>query len=115
MAVVRIHTQKQPRRPHFIQAWMDKRGVKAAELARELDVDKSLVSRWLKGSSPSVPHQEKLAAFFHCEPESIFRHPDDDWLARFFRNRPDEEIERIKAMLEMTFPTPTSPQKVRSK
>lgn len=100
-------TVRQLRRPHYIRAWMDKRGITAADLGRELDIDKSLISRWLSGSTPSVPHQIRLAAFFHCDQEAIFRHPDDDWLAKFFRNRSSDEIERIKATLEAAFPRNT--------
>lgn len=99
-----IHTGKQPKRPHHIQDWMDRRQITAAELAREIGVDKSLVSRWLAGSSPGEESQHKLAAFFGCDQEAIFRHPDDDWLSRFFRNRSAAEIERIKATLEAAFP-----------
>jgi len=109
MAVTRIHKGKQPRRPHFLKEWMEARGnIKAADLAREINADKSLVSRWLDGSTPGVEYQEKLAAFFHCEPESIFRHPDDDWLTRFFRDRDREEIDRIKSSMEMAFPKKVS-------
>jgi transcriptional regulator with XRE-family HTH domain len=78
--------------------------MKQADLARELGVDKSVVSRWYHGTSPGTEWQAKLAALFHCEEESLFRHPDDDWMARFFRNRKREEIERMKQMLELAFP-----------
>jgi transcriptional regulator with XRE-family HTH domain len=78
-----IHKTKQPRRPHFIEAWAEARNFSQADLARELGADKSIVSRWYDGSSPSREYQERLAALFHCEPDSIFRHPDDDWMARF--------------------------------
>lgn len=86
---------------------MDRRGITAAELGRELGIDKSLISRWLAGSTPSDQHQKALAAYFHCDQESIFRHPDDDWLAKFFRDRTQDEIERIKATLEAAFPRKT--------
>lgn len=99
-----IHKSKQPRRPHYIQAWAEKRDLTQADLTRELGADKSLVSRWYSGTSPSNPWQEKLADFFGCEKESLFRHPDDDWLARFFRGRKADEVERIKATLEAAFP-----------
>lgn len=79
-------------------------GLKAADLAREIGADKSLVSRWLDGSTPGLDYQEKLAAFFGVEPESLFRHPDDDWLTRFFKGRSREEVAHIKRSLETTFP-----------
>ena len=96
--------RKQPRRPHYIPEWAEARNMKQADLARELGVDKSVVSRWYHGTSPGTEWQAKLAALFHCEEESLFRHPDDDWMARFFRNRKREEIERMKQMLELAFP-----------
>lgn len=87
---------------------MEKRNVTAAELAKETGIDKSMISRWLnEGTSPSVKSQEILAAFFECEREALFRHPDDDWIARFFRNRTEEEIQRMKALLEAAFPPKT--------
>jgi transcriptional regulator with XRE-family HTH domain len=104
VAVTRIHRGKQPRRPHFIPEWAATRKLKAADLARELGADKSVVSRWYGGASPGAEWQEKLAALFQCDPEALFRHPDDDWLSRFFRGRQRDEIERIKATLEAAFP-----------
>lgn len=77
------------------------------ELANELGADKSVVSRWYNGSTPSLDWQEKLAALFQIDREALFRHPDDDWIARFFRNRSQEERERMKRMLEAAFPPRT--------
>ena len=102
-----IHAGKQPKRPHYIPEWAGLRGFSQADLARELDVDKSVVSRWYNGSSPSEESQKRLAALFNCEPESLFRHPDDDWLTRFFVGRERDEIERIKRTLENAFPRKT--------
>ncbi|WP_296580104.1 helix-turn-helix transcriptional regulator [Xanthobacter sp.] len=100
----KIHPSKQPRRPHHIADWMDKYGLKAVDVSSELNVDKSVVSRWLSGSTPNVHHQERLAALFHTDREGLFRHPDDDWLAKFFKDRTKDELERIKATLEAAFP-----------
>lgn len=102
--VTRIHAGKQPVRPHHISEWAELRGLKQADVARELDIDKSVVSRWWKGASPSANHQQALAELFNCEPESLFRHPGDDWLAKFFKDRSVEEIDRIKQTLEIAFP-----------
>jgi transcriptional regulator with XRE-family HTH domain len=99
-----IHQKKQPRRPHFLREWMDSKGLRAVDLADELHIDKSLVSRWLSGSTPSADNQRILADFFGCEPEGLFRHPDEDWMARALRDRPREEIERIKQTIETAFP-----------
>lgn len=105
--IPRIHKSKQPRRPHYIAEWAELRGLSQADLARELGADKSVVSRWFSGTSPSVEYQERLAALFHTDPESLFRHPDDDWISRFFRDRDREEIEKMKQMLEIAFPRRT--------
>jgi transcriptional regulator with XRE-family HTH domain len=105
--VTRIHNSKQPRRPHYIEEWAERREMKQADIARELGADKSIVSRWFGGATPSQEWQEKLAALFRCDPESLFRHPDDDWLSKFFADRSRDEIERIKATLEAAFPRKT--------
>lgn len=107
VALSRIHKGKQPRRPHFIAEWAGRRGLKAVDLARELNADKSVVSRWYNGASPSEEYQDRLAALFGCDPESLFRHPDNDWLTRFFQGREQDEIARIKATLEAAFPKKT--------
>ena len=95
---------KQPDRPQFIREWAEARGWTQAELARQVGADKSVVTRWYAGSSPSSAYQKRLAKLFGCEPDSLFRHPAEDWLAKFLRGRSLEEIERIKATLEAAFP-----------
>lgn len=105
--ITRIHRSKQPRRPHFIQEWAERRNLSQADLARELDADKSVVSRWFSGTTPGLEWQEKLAGLFHCDPEALFRHPDDDWVSKFFRDRSQEELERMRTMLEAAFPKKT--------
>jgi transcriptional regulator with XRE-family HTH domain len=99
------HIQRQPRRPHHIASWAEVRQMSQADIARELGADKSIVSRWFNGTTPGLPWQEKLAALFQMEsPESLFRHPDDDWIANLFRRLRREEVERAKRMLEAAFP-----------
>lgn len=99
-----IHKSKQPRRPHHIADWADMRGLSQADIARELGADKSVISRWFSGTTPGVEWQEKLAALFHTTPEGLFRHPDDDWLSKFFADRSRAEVEKMKQMLELAFP-----------
>lgn len=103
-----IHATKTPRRPHFIQEWAELRGYKRpVDLANALRIEKSTVSRWYEGSSPNLESQEGLAELFFSDPEErdrLFRHPDDDWMTRFFRGREQDEIDRIKRSLEITFP-----------
>ena len=99
-----IHARKQGRRPHFIPEWAEMRGLRQADVAAEIGADKSLVSRWFNGATPGVEWQARLAALFHVEPDALFRHPDDDWLGQFFRDRSRSEIERIKKAMEISFP-----------
>lgn len=110
--VTRIHRTKQPNRPHFVVEWAEHRNFRTqAELRTALDADKSVVSRWYSGSTPSLEWQEKLAELFEMEDrESLFRHPDDDWLTKFFKGRSQDERERAKKMLEVAFPPKTGTQ-----
>lgn len=75
-----------------------------AVLIEELDVDKSQVYRWLKGQLPHADMQERIAALFQIEPEALLRHPDDDWLSRFFSGRDAAERDRIKKAMELAWP-----------
>jgi hypothetical protein len=106
MAKTRVTRARQPTRPHFIPEWAERRGYGTqAELAEALGADKSVVSRWYDGATPGKKWQKKLVALFHCqEPDGIFRHPDDDWLAKFFRDRSEDEVLRAKQLLETAFP-----------
>lgn len=98
------HRKRQPRRPHFIKEWAEAQGLKQADLSRELDADKSVISRWYAGASPGDEWQTRLAKLFGCEPEALFRHPDEYWLTEFFANRTRDEIEKMKQILEIAFP-----------
>jgi len=74
-------------------------------LVNALGADKSVVSRWYGGATPGKDWQDKLVELFSLDgPEDLFRDPDDDWLAKFFRDRDHEEIERIKRSMETAFP-----------
>jgi hypothetical protein len=110
-----IYSKRQPRRPHYLREWVERREFETdAAFADAIWADKSVVSRWLdehNASTPGPDWQRKLGVFFGDEedPADIFRHPDDDWIAKFFRDRRPEEIEHIKKSMETTFP----PQKRR--
>lgn len=79
-----------------------------ADICRELDVDKSTVSRWFSGFLPSENKLPALAAALSIEPNMMFRHPDDDWISRFFDGRSQEERARIIATIETAFPRKSS-------
>jgi hypothetical protein len=97
---------KQPNRPHFIPEWAERGGFGSQQaLANALEADKSLVSRWYNGSSPTKPYQKKLGKLFGCAPEAIFEHPDKWWLTHFLSGKTPDEVGRVKQMLEAAFPT----------
>lgn len=88
---------------------MERHGVTRGQLIDRLEVDKSLLSRWLDEDRPSTPSPEwagKLGEFFGAggDPVDIFADPDVDWLSRFLRGRHPEEIDRMKALLMAAFP-----------
>lgn len=70
---------------------------------REIDADKGLVSRWFDGKLPKPQYLEKLAAIFGTDVHGLFRDPEDDWLAKFFREKSAEQKEQAIAMLHLLF------------
>lgn len=101
---VRIHTDKTPQRVHFIVEWAEKRGMKQVDIVREVGADKGLVSRWFKGTVPKENYLSQLKDLFQAEEvASLFRHPDDDWLAKFFRDKTEEQREQAIDMLKILF------------
>lgn len=117
MRLYSVTATKQPRRPHYIEEWANRRNMNQADLARELNADKSVVSRWYAGGSPGKDYQDRLAALFGVDRDELFRHPEDNWLKRFFQKRKnllnllrtknDEELSRIEQMIELSFPKKT--------
>lgn len=98
-----IHADKTPVRIHFIVEWAEKRNLKQVDIVREIGVDKGLVSRWFDGTVPKGEYLDKLAALFETDVHGLFRHPDDDWLARFFRDKTEEQREKAIEMLKLMF------------
>lgn len=102
---VRILPDRQPRRPNYIREWAERRGLRQTDIVEAMSVEKGLVSKWFNGSTPSLKHQGPLAGVLGLEdPSSLFRHPDEDWMWRFLRGRPANEVEQIKSLLEAGFP-----------
>ena len=99
--VTQIHTGKTPTRLHYIVEWAAKRGITQAKLARRLEVDKSTVFRWFQGQLPSERHIIGIAEMFAVEPTDLFRHPDDDWLTRLLKSKPQAERERIEQAIRI--------------
>lgn len=98
---------------HYIPEWAEHRGLHSqAELQRALlkevgvTVDKSTVHRWYqKDTMPQKDHQAALQALFKIDsPSGLFTHPHDDWLARLFKDRSEEERQKMLETLEFHFP-----------
>ena len=100
----KIHMNKQPIRIHYIKEWAAKRNLKQKDIVHQIGVDKGTVSRWFKGSLPTEQHLIALAHLFGTDVPGLFRDPDDDWLARFFKERSEEEKRRASQVLEAAFP-----------
>lgn len=102
---------RQPSRPHFIAAWLIMADAQPRELMHFTGADKSLVSRWFNGTSPSKKYQIKIVEFLRMklhlaslEPDAIFRDPNLEWIAQFVRGRDVDEMKRIRSTLETAFP-----------
>jgi len=104
--VTQIHAGKTPIRRHYIVEWAERRQVTQADLVRATGADKAAVSRWFNhGVIPSEKHIDNVASALNVEDvASLFRHPDDDWLSRMFKDRDEEERLRMRQMIELAFP-----------
>jgi hypothetical protein len=93
------------KRRHFIPEWAELRGKKQADIVRDLDIPKSVVFRWFsEGVIPTEKYLLPLAEYLMVDDViSLFRHPDDDWLAQMFRDKTDEQREKAVAMLKLFF------------
>jgi transcriptional regulator with XRE-family HTH domain len=101
--VSKVHQDKTPQRIHFIPEWADKRNLKQVDVVRETGADKGLVSKWFSGTLPKPEYLEKLAALFGTDVPGLFRDPDDDWLAKFFQDKTEEQKEKAISMLKLLF------------
>lgn len=90
---------------HFIPEWAERRNLKQADIVRELDVDKGVVSRWFGGVIPTEKYLKPLADLLGTSITGLFRHPDDDWIAKMFRDRTEEQKEGAIKMLKAFFET----------
>jgi hypothetical protein len=117
-ALSRIHQGKQPNRRHFINEWLQARDMDPMDLLNKLNeadtslpyVEKSQVYRWLKGQLPQLPMQIRIAGALEIvdietgepDPDGLMRHPDLDWFARKLQHSDEEDIKRLKAIVELT-------------
>jgi hypothetical protein len=106
-----IYARRQPRRPHYIAEWMQRRQIKRADLIDAIGVDKGMVSRWLDDEKPTTPGPEWTAKLNACfggegDPVDIFQHPDDDWFSRMVRNNTQDKVRQAIQILEAAGITP---------
>lgn len=98
------HHDDDSRRIHYIPEWAERRNLQQSDIVREIGADKGLVSRWFKGVLPSKDYLDKLANLFAIDRGGLFRHPDDDWLYKYFRDKTEQQKERairiLKAFLD---------------
>lgn len=95
----------------------------AMDLLRELNeadtslpaIDKSQVYRWLKGQLPRADMQARIAGALSIvdidtgdpDPAGIFRDPNLDWFARQVKDRSEDELRRLRSIVENAFPPRT--------
>lgn len=107
--IATIHQGKTPQRIHFVVEWAELRGKIQADFAKDGVADKSTVSRWYDGQLPTEGNLGKIADYLGLDDvNSLFRHPDDDWIRKALQNRDKDERDRIKATIQMAFPEKTA-------
>lgn len=104
--LTRIHIDKNPPRRHYIVEWAEHRNMKQVDISRELGANKGTVSKWFGGAVPRDDWLQPLAELLNTTTDGLFRHPDDDWITRFFHDRSAEEKRRAMQILEAAFPPP---------
>jgi transcriptional regulator with XRE-family HTH domain len=105
--VTKIHNSKTPMRTHYIVEWADRMSVRQVDLVKATGADKSTVSRWFQGQMPGIEYLPTIAAALGREDiASLFRDPDDDWMAEMFRKKQleKEDQKRAIAILDAAFP-----------
>jgi hypothetical protein len=115
--------QKTTFRAHFLNEWLQEREMSPMDLVNGLNdvasmdtpvIDKSQVYRWLKGQLPQRATQFRIAEALQLrdehgdpDPELLLTDPALAWIARKVKNRPQEEVERMKEIIELAFPSRT--------
>ncbi|MFC3074953.1 helix-turn-helix domain-containing protein [Shinella pollutisoli] len=100
------------RRRHFIPEWAAKRGVKQADIVRATGADKGAVHRWFaEDVIPTEKYLKPLADFLDVEEVvDLFRDPDDDWMAKMFRDKTEQQKEAAITMLRLFFEQHADPE-----
>ena len=103
------------RGPTFLKEWRKHRKLTLEAASQRAGMTAGNLSAMERGTQGyTQAGLEALSQVYECEPGQLlsthpnlhdhFRHPDEDWLVRFFHDRTSDEIERMKRMLEAGFP-----------
>lgn len=101
---------------HFIAEWAARRGLSQADIGREINANKALVSRWFnQGIIPQADTREKLAGLFGISRNGLFMHPDDYVLATLFQRMTEDQKHTAVNILKAAFPDafPPAPESAR--
>lgn len=100
----KIHGDKLSHRRHYIVEWAAKRQLTQKDFIKDLEVDKGTVSRWFSGTTPRDPALQRLAEYLGAgdppDKEALFRHPDDDWVLRLFRQQSEDTQDTLIGIME---------------
>jgi transcriptional regulator with XRE-family HTH domain len=89
--------------PHRIKEWAKHRGLRQADIVRELGADKGIVSKWFSGGDVSRKWQSPLAKLFGIEPQFLGLEPRLYELIVLAAARDDAELERIISVVKVLF------------
>lgn len=64
------------RRVHSIAEWANLRAMSQSDVVKHTGIDKSTISRWFNGQTPSMNSLRKLAELFETDVESLLLKPD---------------------------------------
>lgn len=106
LMVPRIGTRR-PRRL-FLAEWMAARDLSDERLAGRLGVERETVNRWRNYPQRlSLPRIEEIAHALDCEPQDLWRHPDQPSADALLRDAPDDLRRKAAEMIGILLRTGT--------
>lgn len=74
--------------PETLAHWLDKSGKKPVDLARHLQIGKSAVSQWLRGTRPiPVERRGQIAEFLGCTVKDLLHAEEDAQIRALIHDR----------------------------
>jgi transcriptional regulator with XRE-family HTH domain len=93
-----------PERIHFIVDWAKEHNLSQADISRQIDADRAIVSRWFnQGVMPKPEYLVKLGTLFGTTPQGMFHRPQDEALLKLFCVLTDEQKEQLVEMAKVMF------------